>query len=198
MPKKSINLLQEQQAPPTFWENFYVWITKSARVVVILTEAVVLVAFGMRFYLDRKLNDLKNQIEQKGSTLEILAEEEKEIRRVQSKISAYGTLWESSSNFDLIFQDINTYIPVETDKLEISLSDDGINTILSVKGELERSLINDLENNFKDSDNYRNVSLNTIQRASGGEIYEFSLSAEVNLNNPRTEIKGYETSESET
>lgn len=198
MSKRSINLLQESAAPPTFWERFYDWVTNSARVIVIITEGLVLIAFGFRFVLDRRLNDIKDSIEEKGSTLKILAEQEDSIRLLQSKISAYDSLWDSSSYYTAILADVNNYVPSETSELEVSVSDQEGVTTLYIKGELERALIDELENNFKDSANYRDVTLSTIERQSAEDIYEFSLSAKYNENKLRENIGSYENSESET
>lgn len=56
------------------------WALTSGRVLVVLTEFVVILAFGSRFYYDRKLNDLMETIDQKQAVVESYADIEKQMR----------------------------------------------------------------------------------------------------------------------
>lgn len=180
MRKSSVNLLQQRGAPPTFWERAYEWVTNTCRMIVIITELFVLGAFGWRFWLDRRLNDLKEAIEQKGQVLRSLSSQEEEIRLLQARMATYKGLWEESSNYTPIISEINSYIPSETVDLLVSINktDDGRNLLIS--GELERSRIDELENSLKDSQSFTDVTMAEMDSIDKEEnTYDFTLSAEI-------------------
>jgi len=52
---------------------------------VVLTEFVVLLAFGSRFYFDKKLNDLTETIDQKFAQIEAYSDIEAQMRTVLAK-----------------------------------------------------------------------------------------------------------------
>lgn len=70
------------------------WSLTTGRVLVVLTEFVVILAFGSRFWYDRKLNDLTESIDQKQAVVESYAEIEDRARDIlerQKIISSYLT-----------------------------------------------------------------------------------------------------------
>ena len=181
MPKKTVNLLQERTAPPTFWERAYEWVTNSARLIVIFVEIIVLAAFGWRFWLDRQLNDLNEEIERKGEVLKNLSEQEAEIRLIQAKVNTFGELWDQSSNLSPVFRELNSYIPSGVGNLRVSLQETIREKTMQVSGEVEREKIDELENKLKDASNYfSNVILSEIGRESAeSEEYAFTIKADI-------------------
>ncbi|MBU0976252.1 MAG: PilN domain-containing protein [Patescibacteria group bacterium] len=198
MQKKSVNLLQKRGAPPTFWERLYEWMTNTCRIIVVLTEVLVLGAFGWRFWLDRTINDLNDDIERKGEVLKSLSEQEQEIRLIQTKVDTYRTIWNASSNFSPIFEELNRYIPDGVDELVVSISSSREFQSMSVSGEVEREKIDKLENNLKDSNTFTDVVLSTIQRKSSGteSRYVFTIEAKILLNQSRGPLSSYADIES--
>ena len=180
MPKKTVNLLQERTAPPTFWERVYEWVTNTARLIVIFVEILVLVAFGWRFWLDRQLNDINEEIERKGEILKNLSEQESEIRLLQTKINTFDELWNQSSNLSPVFVEVNSYIPTGVENLNVSFQSSKNDKSISVSGETEREKVDELENKLKDSNSFSNVILAEIGReSSDSEIYTFTLKADL-------------------
>ncbi|MBN2016509.1 hypothetical protein JW766_06805 [Candidatus Dojkabacteria bacterium] len=199
MQKKSINLLQKRGAPPTFWERLYDWMTNTCRVIIIVVEVLVLGAFGWRFWLDRRLNDLKDDIELKGDVLKSLSDDEAEIRLIQTKISTYKEIINISSNLTPILKEVNDYIPTDTEDLAVSISNTRDGKIFSISGEIEREKIDVLENQLKDSETFSDVTLTEIEkRQARGDKYTFTLSARIIFNQPRTIQGTDEGTESET
>ena len=199
MEKKAVNLLQQRRAPPTFWERLYDWVTNTCRIVVIITEILVLGAFGWRFWLDRRLTDLETAIEGKGEILKSLSDQEEEIRTLQAKLTSYKELWTQSSNFTPIIQELNTYIPQETEDLEVSVRETEEGRTLVVSGKVDRDKISDLENSLKDSLSFSDVALSAIERESGLEnIYIFTLNANIIFEEEREPLTRSEITESST
>lgn len=198
MQKKSVNLLQKRGAPPTFWERLYDWMTNTCRMIVIFTEILVLGAFGWRFWLDRTLNDLNDDIERKGEVLKGLSDQEEEIRMLQYKIDTYKDLWSASSNFNPVFEEINGYIPSGVDELTVNLGISGADQTMNISGEVEREKIDKLENSLKDSNNFTDVVVSAIQRKSrsGGDTYSFTIEAKILFNQERQPLSSNENNES--
>lgn len=188
--KRSINLLEEREVPLTFWERIYSWVTNTCRVIVIFVEAIVLVAFGIRFYFDRKLTDLKEEIKDEASILQNYKQQEEEIRQLQNNITEYSSIWTNSSNYKLILNEINSLVPKEASDLSISLQ----NSKVSISGTTTRDLIEQLENNVKESSSFVNVTLTNIStgdnEGSDNSIveYDFTLTAEIVNFKTRTPI----------
>jgi hypothetical protein len=195
--KKNINLLQERGAPPTFWERFYIWATNTCRVIVVLTELIVLGAFGWRFWLDRRLNDLKDDIEAKGEILKSLSDQELEIRDLQSKMNTFNQLWDQASNMTAIVGEVNEYIPEDTEELNVTIQDTLEITSISISGKSQRSDVSKIEGYLKDSESFSDVVLSEMEKDKGeGDIYTFTMTAKIVSNNLRESISSNESSES--
>ncbi|MDD3648191.1 MAG: hypothetical protein PHS44_06890 [Candidatus Dojkabacteria bacterium] len=194
MQKKSVNLLQQRGAPPTLWERLYEWMTNTCRIIVVFTEVLVLGAFGWRFWLDRTLNDLNDDIERKGEVLKSLSEQEREIRTIQTKIDTYRTLWNAGSNFNVVFKELNRYIPSGVDELSVSIYSTRDSRTLTVSGEVEREKIDKMENSLKDSNSFTDVVVSSIERKTGGgdnSRYAFTIEAQILLNQARLPLSSY-------
>jgi capsular polysaccharide biosynthesis protein len=199
MQKRNINLLQQRGAPPTFWEKLYDWMTNTCRIIVIITELLVLGAFGWRFWLDRSLTNLNNDIEQKGEALKNLAGQEDEIRLLQTKMDTYKQTWNVSSNLTPIFKEIRGYTSSDMEELSIRISRDKEVKTINVSGKTNRDDISDIENSLKDSENFTNVTLSSLERDSGGEdIYTFVLVANIIFDEAREPLGSDASTESET
>lgn len=88
MPAKPvvINLLGRPSFERTPLGRIVYWATTYGRYIMVGTEVVVLLAFISRFSIDRKLTDLKEEIEQKQLIIESNIDFENEIRSLQSHI----------------------------------------------------------------------------------------------------------------
>jgi hypothetical protein len=62
---KSINFLETLYASSDIWNNAYVWLVNVGKYLLIAVEVVVLGVFFSRFVLDRKSNDLTEEINNK-------------------------------------------------------------------------------------------------------------------------------------
>lgn len=188
MDKKNINLLQQRGAPPTFWEKLYDWVTNSARIIVIVVELLVLGAFGWRFFLDRKLKDINEDIEVYGEALKNLSDEEQDIRIYQTKMHTYEELWDKSSNMHPILKEVNSYIPSNTKGLSVSVSNSISGKSLKISGQISDSKkIDELEGKLKTKDDYFKDVTVDIQSSSGSD-YSFSISAYIIYNEARTPL----------
>lgn len=93
---------------------------------VVLTEFVVLLAFGSRFYFDKKLDDLNETITQKQAQISAYSQVENDFRKYLSKQQPI----ESSEEYGLKFQtritDLARRLPTGTTLDGLSIGKDGM------------------------------------------------------------------------
>lgn len=77
-----VNLLPKDNFEFSLVGKFLRWALTAGRVMVVLTEFVVILAFGSRFWFDKELNDLREVIDQKEMIVSSYEETEAEMRRV--------------------------------------------------------------------------------------------------------------------
>lgn len=80
-----INLLPKDSFDFSIAGKVLKWITTAGRVLVVLTEFVVLLAFASRFYFDKKLSDLGEVTQQKLIQISAYEEVEAQMRKVLDK-----------------------------------------------------------------------------------------------------------------
>ena len=89
-----INLLPKDSFEFSSLGKFLKWSLTTGRVLVVLTEFVVILAFGSRFYFDKRLNDLIEEIDAKQAVVDSYAEIEKTTRDIltrQKVVDSYLT-----------------------------------------------------------------------------------------------------------
>ncbi len=88
MPKnKPINLLPQEEFSISILGRILNWAMGTFRIIVIITEMIVMAAFLSRFWLDAQNSDLNNSIKIKSAQIADQADLEKEFRNIQSKLS---------------------------------------------------------------------------------------------------------------
>ncbi len=116
-----INLIPKDSFEFSTLGKVLLWITTSGRVLVVLTEFVVLLAFGSRFYFDKKINDLMEEVGQKRVQIESFGETETEMRRILAKQAPISTYQAENITFSQRYDDLTKIIPrgVHLEKLTI-------------------------------------------------------------------------------
>jgi hypothetical protein len=104
----NINLMPSKEAPEGAG-GFLHWALTVGRVLIIVTEVVALVIFGLSILLTQQKNDLKEDIERLSAQVDQEAAFEKEFRNVQSRVNEVRRL--RSSHF------LQTNVVVEFQKL---------------------------------------------------------------------------------
>ena len=66
---KSIDFLQPVYSPTDIWSNAYIWLTEVGKYLLIAVEVVVLGVFLSRFILDKRNNDLTEEVNSKVTLL---------------------------------------------------------------------------------------------------------------------------------
>lgn len=102
---KSINLLPQEEFDASLLGRTLKWAMSSFRIIVILTEMVVMAAFLSRFWLDAQNADLTNSIKVASAQIAAQSTFEKEFRGIQKKLAIFKQITASakeSSKVDLV------------------------------------------------------------------------------------------------
>jgi hypothetical protein len=186
VPKKGLNILRDQLAPPTSWDKIYKWMLGSARVVIIVVEIVVMLAFAVRIVVDTEGGNLDKEITSKQAELSAYKSQELNFREVQIKADKYRVLWESSSNLSVYMSYINDLLSDTSGEISVRIENDEI----TIRGLLPLNEINAIESALKgaaDSSNetsiinLRSVELAEINTRGGGleGLGEFLIRANI-------------------
>jgi Tfp pilus assembly protein PilN len=82
----SVNLLEHENSNDSIIARLISWAVTYGRYIMIGTEVIVLLAFISRFSLDRKLTDLREEINQKKIILQANQQFENEFRATQKRL----------------------------------------------------------------------------------------------------------------
>ncbi len=96
------------------------------RVLVVLTEFVVLLAFASRFYFDKKLDDLSTILVQKEAQINAYVDVEAQMRKVLAKQTPIETLQKGGLGFGTKISSLAQILPTGTVLSSLSLDSSGV------------------------------------------------------------------------
>lgn len=123
---KRVNLLPREGFEYTTFGKIVVWSLSAGRVIVILTELIVILAFLSRFWLDRQLTDLNEANAGKKRQIEAAAKFEADFRKAQDQLTLYKKLTSSQLGGAQIVQEITSSLPSGVTLSSISLAEKDI------------------------------------------------------------------------
>lgn len=140
--KRQISLLPKEEFGQRPLGKLLIWALSVGRWIVVLTEFIVICAFLSRFYLDRRIADLSEEISQKRAIVVSMAGFEKEFRLVGERLETVKKITAMRGQekvFDLVAPlapaDVMlTSLNLEKDTIKISalsLSQVGLNSFLA-------------------------------------------------------------------
>jgi len=123
MPKnKSINLLPQEEFDVSIIGRTLKWAMGTFRIIVIVTEMIVMAAFLSRFWLDQQNSDLSDAIKIKSSQISALADTEKEFRGIQSKLNIVRQI-DAAAPYSQTVDAITSKVPSDIILTSVSVSD---------------------------------------------------------------------------
>lgn len=122
---KSINLLPQDEFQLTSLGRILKWALSTFRVMVIITELIVMSAFLSRFWLDAKNSDLNEEINISKAQVLAYSEVEQEFRNYQNKLSIAKSLYSEENNSDLI-KNITNQLPADIILSSIQKTEEGV------------------------------------------------------------------------
>jgi Tfp pilus assembly protein PilN len=111
MPKnKPINLLPQEEFNASTTGRVLKWATGTFRIIVIITEMVVMAAFLSRFWLDAQNSALNNSIKIKIAQISAQADFEQQFRGIQSKLNIFDKL-ASGQKYSELIDKVTSLVP---------------------------------------------------------------------------------------
>lgn len=173
--KQQISLLPKEEFEQRPLGKLLIWALSAGRWIVVLTEFIVICAFLSRFYLDRRIADLSEEISQKRAIVVSMAGFEKEFRLVGERLEAVKKITAARRQeevFDLVTpmvpaDVILTSLSLEKEKVKISalaLSQAGLNSFLA---------------NISASPHFSETSITRIAKEEGETGIKINLSAQL-------------------
>lgn len=155
---KPINLLPQEEFETSTFGRILKWAMSSFRIIVIVTEMVVMGAFLSRFWLDAQNANLSDSIKVADSQIEVQSDFEKEFRGLQAKLNIFKQVTTGVKDSDIV-SSIAMEIPQDVTLSSI--------TINSVNGEIKGSAASEtsvaqLISNLKSNPSFKKVDLGQI------------------------------------
>ena len=146
--KNRINLLPEEGFASTTTGRILLWILSTFRIIVIITEIIVMVAFLSRFYLDVQNSDLNEEIKQKSAVIAASADFEEDFRDTQQRLKIYSGMVENEHLASDSIKKIVENMPNDVVLESINLNNEGttLNGIAANERSVQQFVINMEEN----------------------------------------------------
>jgi Tfp pilus assembly protein PilN len=159
MPKnKAINLLPQEEFNISIIGRTLKWAMGTFRIIVIVTEMIVIAAFLSRFWLDAQNSDLNNSIKIKSAQIVAQANVEKEFRSIQSKLNIVQQISAATPTSQRI-DAITSKLPTGVNLITISI----LGSSAQVKGSAATELgIAQFVANLKADPSFKSVDLGQI------------------------------------
>lgn len=155
---KGINLLPQEEFDASLMGRLLRWATGTFRIIVIVTEIIVMGAFLSRFWLDAQNSDLTESIDIKSAQIESQSDFENDFRLAQKKLSIVKILAAEDPSSGK-FAEIVTKMPQEIRLTGISVNDNSA----QIKGTSPSEFgIAQFISNLQAEENFKDVSLSSI------------------------------------
>jgi len=109
--QSEINLLPQKGFEATTTGRVLAWVLSTFRVIVIVTEMIVMIAFLSRFWLDAQNSDLNEEIDEKQALLSASVTFENQFRDIQKRLSLFSQLTVQKALFSTSVKTITSYLP---------------------------------------------------------------------------------------
>lgn len=122
---KQINLLPQDEFQSSTLGRLLKWALSTFRVMVIITELVVMSAFLSRFWLDARNSDLNEKLLITKARISAYSATEAEFRSYQRKLSIAKNLYLQSKDSELLVQ-ITKQLPDEISLTSVQRTEEGL------------------------------------------------------------------------
>lgn len=169
---KLINLLPLEEFETSPLGRILRWAMGSFRIIVIITEMVVMGAFLSRFWLDAKNSTLSDTIKIASSQIQVQSEFEKKFRGVQTKLNIFKELTSSVKASDRVGL-VSGKTPQNITVTSIKVYD----TTAEIKGDADsEASIAQLISNLKSNPEIKKIDLGALNTSENNQsIISFQI-----------------------
>ncbi|HLD92330.1 MAG TPA: PilN domain-containing protein [Patescibacteria group bacterium] len=180
MPKvknKLINLLPQDEFETSILGRILKWALSSFRVMVIITELLVMSAFLSRFWLDARNSDLNEELDIGKAQVLAYEDVELEFRNIQKKLSIVKSLYNEPKSTK-IFERISSILPPDIFLNSIVVNHE---SFLIKATSFSESSIAQFIANLEANDNYSDITLSQISTGQDDpNLIIFTVNGKVN------------------
>lgn len=123
--KSAINLLPQEEFNVSILGRILKWAMGTFRIIVIVTELVVMAAFLSRFWLDARNSDLNAAVKMASAQITAQTDLEKEFRSIQSKVNIFKEARKASKPSQTI-NAITSKLPADVILTGVSISENAV------------------------------------------------------------------------
>lgn len=160
----NINILSFQSQEQNSFGNFLNWSLRYGRIIVIVTEFLVIAAFISRFYFDRQLSDLNDNIELKTAIVEGSQGTEKEFLLLQKTLQNIAVTYDNQKDFSKLLASLNEVKPADLLIRELNVRDKELSFTGSVPSP---NSLNTFLSNLSQSKKFSDISLDDLSIKDG-------------------------------
>ena len=166
----------------TLWEKLLRWSLGIGRIVIISTELVVLSVFFARFFLDRKITDLSEEIRTKQTIIATTGDLESRFRTLQDRLVAIKNIKSNQNQHFSALAELIPRIPPTTTFTSLSLKEGQI--ILTAKTPSGEEFARFLAQLLTWED-LSQVTLKSANYSPENRTFKFSLDLKINYKSYR-------------
>jgi Tfp pilus assembly protein PilN len=175
-----INLLPQKSFEASTPGRILTWILSTFRIIVIVTEIIVMLAFLSRFWFDAQNSDLDEKIQQKKAVLIASREFELEYKDIQKRLNLFTHLTEKTELNSSLIDRIKNFLPQDVILARLITQNDKIKVFASTpnEGSVKQYLVN-----LGSFDDLKNITLSSTSTSpENPSILEFTINAEITKN----------------
>jgi len=173
---KEINLLPQEQFAASTTGRVLAWVLSTFRMIVILTEMIVIIAFLSRFWLDIKSNDLTDEVDNEREIVESYSDFEAVFRNTQKRLGVFAQFTTSPLHSDTIKNYITPYLPSDILLKSISISRGEID--IQGSSFTEQSIAQFISN-LDSTSKLTEINLTQISSKQESPFIDFSISSKI-------------------
>lgn len=159
--KKIFNLLKPISPPQTYWDKIYDWLIGKAKIIILITQFVIVLSFVTKVIVDTQAKSKDKRIETLEGELQFYqTAQEPLFRRLHSQQIDYRLLWNKSSAYADVIQEVYAYI--SNPSAEISVKIEG--QILTISGTDDLDYLRNLEGKLRSSDTFISVTFKELSQ----------------------------------
>jgi len=174
--KEEINLLPQKGFESNTVGRLLAWVLSSFRVIVIVTEIIVMIAFLSRFWLDAQNADLTDDIKNKKAVLQAYQDFEKDFRDTQKRLEVYASVTKEVP-FASLIKSLSDLLPPDIYLSSLAYSGSQVNITALSPNEVS---IQQYMVNISTVDMVKNVSIREIATEKDNPgLIKFTLTMDV-------------------
>jgi hypothetical protein len=175
---KEISLLPNEENNNSFSARFLRWVTTVGRVVIIITEFIVIAAFLSRFWLDRKNSDLSEILRQQKAIISSTKDFETDYNSLQQRLLYIKNFYQNEPKYVDILNSLISTLPNGIYFDGFNLSKDKKTSQITINAQLytyqESAIVNFITNARLNPD-ISNIDVQKIEKKTKDNKYYMNV-----------------------